>query len=185
MKNSLIKILVLLILIGCQNKSANKDSITTSNSFCTNKLLINELEQKSMNYEYLSKCFKIDKTQYVYFYKEQDRLLSNWMREHLLAKFTERIIDSSFIKTECNYNEDEFITVGDLALYCIAKTELMPFALATGSQNCTEPNISSEITLPINFYKYSQFDRFGIQKRYREYLKSQKRIDYLRRKGYD
>ncbi len=185
MNNRIVQIIVILILVGCQNKSANQTYLNIDNNFCTNEILLNVLEEKSMNFEFLSKHFKIDKTQYVYFRKGQDKLLSNGMRDKLLDKLVEQIIDSTYIKTECSHRKAEFITVGDLALYCAAKTELMPFALATGSQNCTEPNISSKITLPINFYKYSQFDRSGIQTRYREYLNSQKRKDYLIMKGYD
>lgn len=185
MKNGLIKILMVLTILGCQNQLANDDSLNTSNSFCTTEILINTLEQKSLDSDYLLQYFKIDKSQYEYFSKGQDKVLSNLMRENLLDIFTKQMTDSTYIQTECNQNKNEYITVGDLALYCIAKIELMPFALSTGSQNCTEPNISSEITIPVNFYKYVQFDRSGIQKRYREYLKGQKRIDYLIRKDYD
>lgn len=183
MKNRIVQILLIIILGSCQNNTSKNDAPIFESSNCTNEMIISAFEKKSLDSTYLAEHFNIDKTQYLYFCKEQDKSLSNRMRERLLDLFASHITDTTIIQVYCSHREDEFITVGDLALFCAAKLEVMPFALATGNQNCTEPHISKEITIPINFYKYA--DSYRTQSRYQEYLKSEERIDYLTDRGYN
>ena len=65
------------------------------------------------------------------------------------------------------------------------KIEPFPFALATGGQNCTEPWISKEITLPINFTHYYVDERERITYRYLKYFSGSERLEYLKRNSYD
>jgi hypothetical protein len=183
MKNLIVQILLIIKLGSCQNNTSKNDAPIIESSNCTNEMIISEFVKKSLDSTYLSEHFKMDKTQYLYFCKGQDKLLSNGMRERLLDLFAYHITDTTIIQVNCSHRKNKYITVGDLALFCAAKLEVMPFALATGNQNCSEPNISKEITIPINFYKYT--DSYRTQSRYQEYLKSEERIDYLKDKGYN
>lgn len=110
---------------------------------------------------------------------------SNIERNDILLKFAARLNDVSKLKSKCNPTRLIDLKVGDLAFYCLAKTEEFPFHSATKRQNCTEPNISSEIVIPINFIYYTSFERERLTYNFLKYLNSKERQNYLKEKGYD
>ncbi|MBK8501793.1 MAG: hypothetical protein IPL46_06045 [Saprospiraceae bacterium] len=105
-------------------------------------------------------------------------------RENIILKFIARLNDEGVIKSEYIPVGILTLKIGDLAFYCLAKVEKFPFGLATGRQNCTEPNISSEIRIPTNFIYYTQFERERLTYRFLKYYHSIERQE-LMTKGYD
>lgn len=70
-------------------------------------------------------------------------------RENIILKIVARLNEDRVVNTECIPKGLLALKIGDLAFYCLAKVEKFPFGLATGRQNCTEPN----------FIYYTQFER--------------------------
>lgn len=156
-------IVILFLVVGCRNNSPANAKESKLDK-CDSKYFLVELEKRAKDYPYLSEHLNMGKGQYIYFYEGQGKKISSTMKNNLIEDLVVHLSDTTRIVTQCQQTEDEYLTIGDLAFYCIAKTELMPFFLATGGQNCTEPIISESITIPTNFYKYLHYDRKSILK---------------------
>ncbi len=112
-------------------------------------------------------------------------VLEKGAKENIMLKFMARLNDNRKVDSKCKPPHLTKITVSDVSLFCLAKIEPLPFALATGGQNCSESWISKEIILPINFTHYYVGERERITYRYLMYFNSKERREYLKEKGYD
>ncbi|MCB0541592.1 MAG: hypothetical protein KDE33_29065 [Bacteroidetes bacterium] len=163
----------------------NNQTISEENSVvsdCTLETINNEIEQLSNSHSILDSIFHLNNEQIIQF---QTKELSYEERNDVILKFAARLNDISSLSTKCNPTELINLKVGDLAFYCLAKTEKFPFARATRRQNCTEPNISSEIRIPTNFIYYTSFERERLTYNFLKYLQSEDREEFLKEEGYD
>lgn len=160
----------------------NTQTISEEDSNCTLETINNEIEEFSNSHLILDSIFHLNDEQIIQF---QTKELSYAERNDVILKFAARLNDISSLSTKCNSTEFINLKVGDLAFYCLAKTERFPFALATRRQNCTEPNISSEIRIPTNFIHYTSYERERLTYNFLKYLQSEDREKFLKEECYE
>lgn len=183
MQKQIIILAVLSLNISCENlkdQNVSKEHLTEID--CTLKTINVEIDELSNSETVLDSIFHLDSDQIKQYLSNK---FERREREDIILKFTSRLNDINPIKTKCYSTELINLKVGDLAFYCLAKTEEFPFAFATNRQNCTEPNISDEILIPINFIYYTSFERERLTYNYLKYLNSEERQNYIKKKGYD
>ena len=170
-------------IFACSNNPINNSEQALNREMCSFDQ-INVIVDALSNSEYfLTSTFHLNQIEIDLFTKTDSRLIKKQIREEIMLKFLSRLSDLSPIEIDCKPKYTDNLLISDMSLYCLAKIELMPFAQATGGQNCTEKLISNEINLPVNFTIFS--DRDQITYSYLKYFCSNFREQYLKENGYD
>lgn len=184
MKKVLILGYIVLNLLSCSNIADSKIETSQTKPKCTFDQVNAEINEISESPKFLDTTFHLFKEE-IDFFKNGSTANENELKENIMLKFMARLNDNSKVNSNCSPPNMKSITVSDLSLFCLAKIEPFPFALATGAQNCTEPWISKEIALPVNFTHYYVDERERITYMYLKYFNSKKRKEYLKEKGYN
>lgn len=172
-------------MISCVNRADDKVLDVSKSIACTLAIINLEVDSFSQSSMFLDTIFHLNKEEVLIFKNKKSIDIKRKEREEIMLKFMAKLNDEKSIMTNCTPTERMNLKVGDIALYCLAKIEVMPFASATGRQNCTEPHISKDLNLPTNFIQYSHFKREQLTYHYLKYFYSQRRSDYLKEMGYD
>ena len=184
MKRIIIYGFIAFNLLSCSNMTDIKNELSQTDPKCTFEQVNSEINEFSESAKFLDTVFHLNKKE-IDFFTSRSNKLKKELKEDIMFKFMARLNDISKIDSKCAPPGLPNITLSDISLFCLAKIEPMPFALATGCQNCTEPWISKEISLPVNFTHYYIEERERITYRYLKYFYSKERNEFLNRNGYD
>jgi len=174
------KVIIFLFLSLSSSCNLTNDRIEYPD--CTLSTINQEIEKLSTSDLVLDTIFHLSEEQIQQYYAKKNTHLQ---RESVLLKFALYLSDSSKIESCCNPTKHLDLRVGDLAFYCLAKTEPFPFASATGRQNCTGRYVSSEVRIPVDFIYYTSFKRKELSDHFLQYLDSEDRKNYLKCRGLD
>lgn len=166
---------------SCKDLTNDKvEVVEVEVSECTLETINQEIEQFSSSFQILDSIFHLNTEQIQQFQVQE---FKHSERNDIILKFVSRLNDEGELKTNCKPTRLINLKIGDVAFYCLAKTEKFPFAKATGRQNCTETNISEEIRIPKNFIYYTSFERERLTNKFLKYLHSEERLNYIKEKG--